>query len=430
MDSREWPALTTPAIRSIMADMAKTAEMKMTGIAHGGEAMGKLGPRTVFVAYALPGETVRIDLVEEHERWARGELRQVLSPHPQRVEPPCPHFGLGRCGSCQWQHMTLAAQREYKRQIVSDQLERLGKARSPRVQATVGAGPEWAYRTQAVFLPSGDGPLGQRRQHRPGVHPIDRCPVLHPGLAALYEEFNAEWEGLRSVDFSVGRSEEQRLVTLRTAGNELPEIEVDVPVSIALETGSGSVQALIGEPFFHTTLRGHRLRWSAGTRRPINLDATEAIMAIVADYLAPDSASGLLDLWCGNGLVLADLASRVERATGIEEHPLAVEDCAANCERMANVTLHEGTPAEVLAHLPEEYTLAVMTPPGEGMAAQVADALSLLGVRRLVYVAHSPAWLARDLQDLQRAGFRLHEVTPVDVAPQTYFVTAVALFLR
>ncbi len=413
-----------------MPCMAKTVELKLTGIAHGGEAMGRLGPRTIFVAYALPGETVRVDLVEEHERWARGDLRQVLASSPQRLEPPCPHFGLGRCGGCQWQHMTLAAQRDYKRQIVYDQMERLGNVRTPRVQATLGAGPEWAYRTQAVFLPSGDGSLGQRRQHRAGVHPIDHCPVLHPGLAALYDEFNAEWEGLRSVDFSVGPGDEQRLVTLRTQADEPPEIEVDVPVSIALETSSGEIQPLIGDPFYFTPLRGHSYRWSAGTRRPVNLAATSLLMGVVADYLAPGSTSSLLDLWCGNGLHLVDLASRVEAVTGIEEHPIAIEDCALNSDTLRNVTLHEGAPADVLPFLSESCTLAVMTPPGEGLAAQVAGPLAEMGVRRLVYVAHSPAWLARDLRDLQRAGFHLNEVTPVDVAPQTYFVTAVALFKR
>lgn len=410
--------------------MAKTVELKLTGIAHGGEAMGRLGPRTIFVAYALPGETVRVDLVEEHERWARGELRQVLAPSPQRMEPPCPHFGPGRCGGCQWQHMTLTAQREYKRQIVHDQLERLGNVRTPRVQATLGAGPEWAYRTQAVFLPSGDGSLGQRRQQRAGVHAIDHCPVLHSGLAVLYDEFNAEWEGLRSVDFSGGLSDEQRLVTLRTQADEPPEIEVDVPVSIALETSSGEVQALIGDPYYFTPLRGHSYRWSAGTRRPVNLAATSLLMGVVADYLAPASSSSLLDLWCGNGLFLVDLASRVETVTGIEEHAIAVEDCALNSDTLRNVTLHEGAPADVLPYLSEACNLAVMTPPGEGLAAKVAEPMAQMGVRRLVYVAHSPAWLARDLRDLQRAGFNMVEVTPVDMAPQTYFVTAVALFKR
>ena len=90
--------------------MAATIDIKLTGIAHGGEALGTRGRRTIFVPYALPGETVRVRLIEEHQRWARGELVEVLEPSAERVQPSCPHFGHGLCSGCQWQHISRAAQ--------------------------------------------------------------------------------------------------------------------------------------------------------------------------------------------------------------------------------------------------------------------------------------------------------------------------------
>ena len=84
----------------------------------------------------------------------------------------------------------------------------------------------------------------------------------------------------------------------------------------------------------------------------------------------------------------------------------------------------------MLRKLNDPIDLAVVTPPATGVGHRVAQNLARLGARRLVYVAQNPATLARDIEQTTKAGFRLEEVTPIDVAPQTYNVTAIALFLR
>ena len=131
--------------------MSNTVELKLTGIAHGGEALGTIGKRIVFVAYALPGETVRIEIVEEHNRWLRGRLVEVVDPSPYRTTPACPLFGPDRCGGCQWQHIQRKAQLDYKRRLVQDQLQRVGGLNKALVRPTVDPGPDWAYRTQMLF---------------------------------------------------------------------------------------------------------------------------------------------------------------------------------------------------------------------------------------------------------------------------------------
>ena len=404
--------------------------LKLTDIAHGGEAMAHVGDRTFFVAYALPGETVRVEVVEQHERWGRGRLLEALDSSPDRATPPCPHFGPDRCGGCQWQHIARPAQLDYKQRIVVDQLQRLGGLSKPVVRPTLDPGPSWGYRTQATFYPTATGGLGLRQPHSYHVHAIDHCPLLHPALAALYEEFNTEWEGLRSVDFSVGVSHQQGLIALRTEDDIIPEIEVDVPVSIVLERSNDEVLTLIGDPWYEETIAGHAYRLSAGTWRPANPTATAALLAVIANYLTPHPGQTLLDLYCGAGLVAFGLAQRLGFVIGVDADPIAIEDCAHNCKMLDNVILHEGQPAQVLPTLTDPANLAVVTAPAAGMGRGVADHLTRLGVRRLAYVAHNPATLARDSGELRRAGYIFQEATPIDVAPQTYYTTTVALFTR
>ena len=151
---------------------------------------------------------------------------------------------------------------------------------------------------------------------------------------------------------------------------------------------------------------------------------------MVANYLTPHPGQTLLDLYCGAGLVAFGLAQRLGFVIGVDADPIAIEDCAYNCKMLDNVILHEGQPAQVLPTLTDPANLAVVTAPAAGMGRGVADHLTRLGVRRLAYVAHNPATLARDSGELRRAGYVFQEATPIDVAPQTYYTTTVALFTR
>ncbi|HEX2208155.1 MAG TPA: TRAM domain-containing protein, partial [Longimicrobium sp.] len=59
------------------------------GFTHGGEAVGRLpSGKACFVAYSIPGERVVVDVVEEHKRWARGRLVEVVEASPDRVDAP------------------------------------------------------------------------------------------------------------------------------------------------------------------------------------------------------------------------------------------------------------------------------------------------------------------------------------------------------
>ncbi len=412
---------------TIMTDII---ELKLTGIAHGGEAFGKAEGRIIFVSYALPGERVRVQIVERHQRWARARLVEVLESSPYRIEPACPLFGPDRCGGCQWQHIVVDMQRDYKARILRDQLRRLGGLKKPLVRPTRQAGETWGYRTQMVFFNSGQGMLGLRKPNSRDVFPIESCPLLHPQLEALFQDFNAAWHGLRSVDMSISLSTGEKLVSLRTLRDEAPVIEVDFPVSVVLEHRDGYIEPLVGSPWYFETIQGHTYRFSPGTRRPFNIPAAATLIEAVAEYLQAGPGHVLMDVYCNQGLFTLGLSERVSLVIGVEEHAMAMENCAFSCSHLDNVVLHEGPPAKVLRRLKDPIDLAVVTPPDDGLGHRVAQNLARLGARRLVYVAHNPATLARDLNKLRAANYRFAEAVAVDIAPQTYYFTTVALFTR
>ena len=422
-----------------------TITLDLTAIAHGGEALGHHAEKVVFVPYALPGERVRARIVEERARWARAELLEVMTISEDRVEPPCPYFGPGLCGGCQWQHVAYPRQLALKQEIVVDQLRRLGRIADPPVQPTLPADAPLGYLCDAHLTVGPQGQLGLLRTDGREVIPIDRCLLLHPLLDELHgalqlgdeEEPAAElaaWLAQITLRASVASGE--RLLIFEGRAEAPPELEVDLPVSCAFRSRSGRIQPLIGRPYLEEQVAGRVYRVSAASPFPANPAGAELLIEATRRLLDPQPDDLLLDVSCGVGLLGLALSDAVGMVVGIEENADACDDFAWNARDLdaARVALHEGPAAEVLAALAvseEGLTsrpadLAIITPPRPGVGEEALRALAALGPRRIVYVSFDPAALARDATTLQDGGYRLAEVQPIDLFPQMARVASVS----
>jgi 23S rRNA (uracil1939-C5)-methyltransferase len=146
-------------------------ELTMTGMAYGGESLGRAeNGRMVFVPFALPGERVRVRIRDEHKRWARAELIEVLQPASDRIQARCIHFG--QCGGCHYQHLEYADQLQVKQEIVIEQLERIGGIQAPPVVEIIASPSPWNYRNQMQFHINPNGSLGLVQQDGSKVLPL------------------------------------------------------------------------------------------------------------------------------------------------------------------------------------------------------------------------------------------------------------------
>src|SRR5687768_7087307 len=111
-------------------------ELTLTTLTYGGDAMGRLDDgRAVFVPLGLPGEKVRVRLMEEKKNFARGEIVEILEPSKERIIPKCKHFG--KCGGCHYQNLPYEKQLFVKTEILIDQLKRIGKIENPPVKPMI-----------------------------------------------------------------------------------------------------------------------------------------------------------------------------------------------------------------------------------------------------------------------------------------------------
>ncbi len=419
-------------------------ELTITALSHAGEGIGRYGGLAVFVPFALPGETVQVEIVENKKRFARARLVEVLVPAPERRVPRCPHhFQLAppegftsyrpslACGGCQLQHLDYAAQRAFKQRTVIEQLSRVGGLADPPVRPTLPSPAEYNYRNHAQFSLAGEGRLGFWSADSRRVIAIRECHQIEPPLAELFLHIAADpaqVPALERVNLRAG-AEGETLVVLE-AGAEAPEVELDLSVDAALLREDGSALALAGRDYLIFEVRGRSFRVSAGSFFQVNTAMAQQLVDLVLEALALQQGEAVLDLYSGVGLFTAFLAPIAGRVVGVESFAPAVADAAVNLDEFDNVEIYEAAVEDVLPGLAGPFDAVLLDPPRAGCTPEGLDALLATQVARIVYVSCDPATLARDAKRLVAGGYTLSWAQPLDMFPQTYHVECVALFNR
>jgi len=415
-----------------MVDKRQQLSFSLTDMAHGGSALGRHEGKVIFVPYALPGEEVTVEILEDKRRFARARLLELHTASPDRVVPPCPFFG--ECGGCQWQHATYPAQLAFKTAVVHDQLGRLGNFADPPVQDTLASLEPWHYRNHVQLTVDRRGRLGFRAAASRQVVPVDECLLLHPLLDELFLALDLGADGdlppLKRLSLRAGVNTGDQMIIFEAVGDEPPQLEVDFPVSCVLLLEDGTPVNLVGYNHITERVAGRIFRISAGSFFQVNTSQTEMLVRLVTEFLAPGGDETLLDAYCGVGTFALALAEQVSYVIGVESAPTAVEDFQINAGGRDNVTLLPGAVEDVLPGLEAPVDLAVVDPPRAGVHAQALAALVRLAPQRIVYVSCDPATLARDGRALAEAGYELAVVQPVDMFPQTYHVETVSLWVR
>ena len=377
------------------------------GFAHGGEAVGRLPDgRVVFVAHAIPGETVTVEITEDHPRWCRGRLVEVVEASPDRVAPPCPYFGVDRCGGCKLQHIDASLQKKLLRQVVVDQLERLGRIPDPPVAETIGAG-EYGYRNRARFGVTAEGALGYRRHQSNELLPIGRCLLLDEPTQRVRDTAGDQFTDVAEVEVRSG-----------TTG-----------AAIVLDP-AGSATAQVLDPLAEE-IAGLRFAVSPTSFFQSNRAGAGILVELVRAAAAVGPGDTALDLYAGVGLFAKSLMAQGATVTAVEGSASSVADARRNLGASAEVIA--GSVSKAIARLVREarvFDVVVLDPPRQGAGKDVIAAVAKSARRSIVVVACDPAALGRDAGILARAGWQLAAATPVDQFAQTGHIEVVAHFVR
>lgn len=354
--------------------MGKMLELEIESLAAGGDGVGRVEGRAVFVPRTVPGDRASVELVRVEQRFARGELVEVLQPGQGRREPACPAFA--RCGGCSWQHVTEPQQAEARVRIVRDALERIGGCTElPAIEWVPSPSP-LGYRSRARVAVSAAA-VGFRARASREVVDVERCCVLDVETQAALTELRDAREARKTGE-----------VELHGHGRHVR----------------------VGARTYHVSRRSffqaNRCLW-------------ERWLDVVSD--ACGEGELVVELYAGVGFYTAALESRFRRVIAVE-HGRAARDARRNCSaRVIDAAAEDWAPAS----LPAAADLVLVNPPRAGCHRTVSDAIEAAGPRRVVYVSCDPATLARDVKRLPT--FRVIRLIVLDALPQTHHVETVCV---
>jgi tRNA/tmRNA/rRNA uracil-C5-methylase (TrmA/RlmC/RlmD family) len=382
-------------------------ELTVGAVAHGGHCVARHDGRVVFVRHALPGERVRAVVTEDRGgSFCRADAVAVLDASPDRVEPPCPYAGPGRCGGCDWQHATPAAQRELKAAVVREQLARLAKLTVPVVVEELPGGP-LRWRTRVQYAVDAAGRVGLRRHRSHDVLPVDDCriaaePVVASGVTGT------TWPGVTGLTVVAGYDGE----------------------TAVLEHRDKRTRRVLGRNRLRERAAGREWTVRATGFWQVHPAAADALAAAVLAALDPRPADVALDLYGGAGLFAGVLAPRLGHVTLVEADPDAAADATRNLAGLP-AAVERGRVERVLDRLGfDRVDLVVLDPPRSGAGAAVTGRIAGLRPRAVAYVACDPAALARDLKTFAGHGYTLAGLRAFDLFPMTHHVECVAHLVK
>lgn len=379
-------------------------DVEITGLAHGGDGIARIDGEVCFVPYGLPGDRVRVEVEGRRQGVSRGRIVELLDPSPDRVEAGCPVFG--RCGGCTWLHFAYPAQGEWKRRIVGDCFERIGK-----LEVEVGwlEDPELrtGYRTRATFRCE-NGAAGFYEAGSHALVGIESCPLCHPKLNAVLGK-------LRGMNFPVPVE-----VTVNPEGEEVL-VWTKTPQAKLGRAFENAGSPKDEQPRAHFLFDGVQIVNGAFSQSSLLLN--RMLVNAVQEAIGP--ASSLLDLYCGNGNFSSALCERM-RVLGLDRARVSIDAAKAVC-RGDYLVRDESRFVKMMKR--DGWDVMLLDPPRQG-AKQIAGPLGASRADTIVYVSCNPATLARDAGAIVAGGWRVARVTCVDMFPHTAHIETLCVFER
>lgn len=417
------------------AILGQHVEVSIESVAHGGFCVARHDGRAVFVRHALPGERVLALVTEDRGSYLRADAIEILQASPDRVPEPCEYARPGRCGGCDWQHASRAAQLRLKAAVVEEQLERLAGIKRAVTVEDVGPPDGLGWRTRVTFAVDVTGAPGFRKHRSHDVEPVDRCLIAHP----LVEDIGIErrrWPGTASVEGLVATAtgDAAVVVTPVRPHDEIVVPPLDAKAAVLRGDDKGNAVVVRGRPGVREQSGGRTFRVSGSGFWQVHPAAAETLTAAVLDMLQPRPGEFALDLYAGVGLFAAALAEPLGaggRVIAIESYPGATADAAYNLREFTSVLVETGKVDKVLTKLGlKRCDLVVLDPPRKGAGAAVVRRLVSMRPRAIAYVACDPASLARDVATFAAVGYPMSRLRAFDLFPMTQHIECVALFER
>lgn len=458
----------------------KNDELEVTITDQGvdGEGIGKVNGYALFVKDTVIGDECKVKIMKAKKNFAFAKLIEIITPSEFRVQEKC--SVAKQCGGCQLQSMSYEKQLEFKANKVFNNFKRIGGFDTCQIpmKDIIGMDEPYYYRNKTQF------PVGRNKDgeiaygfYAGRTHSIietdgcalgmiidgkDVCKEIMDTIICFMKEEGIEpydettGEGyVRHVLIRVSKSTNQIMVCVVTNSNELPQADklveklksISNMTSISININKTQGNVIMGKRTIHLFGPGYiedyigdiKFRISPESFFQVNSDQVKRLYDKAIEYAKLETDTIVWDLYCGIGTISLSMAKEAKKVIGVEIVERAVEDARENAtiNSIENVEFLEGAAEEVVPKYFSENDgeechpdVIVVDPPRKGCDQKLLQTMVEMNPDRIVYVSCDSATLARDVAWLKMNGYRLEEVTPVDMFPQTVHVESVVLMTK
>ena len=423
-------------------------ELKIHGLLHGPEAVGRANGRAIFVPRAVPGDELKVVVTEKKKTFWRADIVNVLTPSPHRRKPPCHVFG--RCGGCQWLHIDYDQQVEAKVSNVVQTLKRIGQVEvdEEKIAPPFKSPRKYHYRHRArlrcrVVAP-GTLAVGFRAAGSHRVVSHDECWIYNPTIRrALFTAGRRMGRDLLNATFTCHGAQGMGEGAVTALAIDVDTEELVEPLAKAFagaaahlplryeilcsHSGKSESSEECAEISYEVpSADGKRLTLSASARSffQANLDSNEELVKTLLQWADVQEDHIVADLYSGAGNLSIPLLSRAQKVFAVEQDPVCVKAAKKNSQAFGDkYEILEGAAEEIIDELvskEQHLSTLILDPPREG-ARPLLSAICQLAPEKIIYVSCDPATLARDLKVLVGEGkYEVTRLRVFDLFPQTF----------
>lgn len=443
-------------------------------------------PLKIEVPFAIPADTVKANIIRKKRGAAIAKIEEVLIPSPSRIHPKCIHFGV--CGGCRWQQLTYTDQLAIKQKTVLEYFHPL-LTEKVIVHPIIPCSSPWQYRNKMEFSFSSDAAqnkyLGLIQDSSKGkVINLTECHLTNPWFIECLTAVRQWWQrstltayrpnhdsgSLRTLILREGQRTGDRMVMLTVSGN--PDFALNrTHLDSFVETVRNAVEPPSPDSHLTIFLRIQQIAKGMPTnfyemhlygpdhlREILHIQTEKEKPAVPMTFTVSPSAffqpntsqaeklyslaiqaanipknAIAYDLYCGTGTLGICIAQQAKQVIGIEISPESSLDARTNAKnnRIENYTVYTGPVHAILKDkdLPKADVVLV-DPPRAGLDPEALKHIVNLGAEKIVYISCNPETQAQNIAELQRHGYHLQLLQPVDQFPQTVHIENIAVLIR
>lgn len=379
-------------------------------IVFGGDAFCKAPDgMVVFVANALVGERLLLEIKSVKKSFARAKILEIIEPSPDRIEPVCKY--AGSCCNCKYLAMSFEAENKVKHSQLYDALEREAPEDIKALSPDIVSGTEFKYRNKVGFHAHRVGNLldvGYVKSDNVSVFDVDKCLLLNDKIQSEYDKIRENISVMHSL-------------------------RDGMEITLRYESGKDEVHFWRNSPDKRASWLREKLSCGMfsvplGNFFQVNNEIADKLLETTAQCVASSNAQELLDLYCGAGFFSFGCAAKcnnIKRIYGVEIEEGSIECAKFNLKNFENIqsTFFAGDAAKKLPDILKKLqnnTCVIVDPPRNGLDAKLP---ALLGktenIKSVVYISCNLATWARDLHRLKKYGFKLQKAQGFNMFPRT-----------